>query len=284
MRTACAALCLAAIMLLAGCPATVGPEGRKQLLDSQAAYQRGDDTGAIETSSAFIKQYPTTEEAGEAYYVRGMARVRLNQPTAGKPAINSSALLAGKPAINSSALLAGKQDFQAALGLTKRKDLLCVANLALGNLAYDDGDMRSAEQHYKAVLDNTAAGAAPADQALYRLGCVLQRVGRWREADSYFARLSQLFDKTELSRRAELRMNATRWSVQAGAFVTKEAAEDMQRKLAAAGLQPRVDLEKRGEQIMHLVRVGNSPTFDPAQAELPRVQAQVKDAFVTPTH
>ena len=272
MRTACAALCLAAIVLLAGCPATVGPEGRKQLLDSQAAYQRGDDAGAIETSSAFIKQYPTTEEAGEAYYVRGMARIRPNQRAAGKPAIDSSALLAGK------------QDFQAALGLTKRKDLLCGANLALGNLAYDDGDMRSAEQHYKAVLDNTAAGAAPADQALYRLGCALQRVGRWREADHYFARLSQLFDKTELSRRAELRMNATRWSVQAGAFVTKEAAEDMQRKLAAAGLQPRVDLEKRGEQIMHLVRVGNFPTFDPAQAELPRVQALVKDAFVTPAH
>ncbi len=258
MRIASAIVWLAGAAALAGgCAGTVSPEGKKLLLAANSAYQSGDDAAAAQAASRFLQMHPQAEEAGEAHYIRGMSELRQGQEAA------------------------GRADLLSALRFAKRKDLIALAHAKLGELAYDAGNMAQAETQYRAVLPNTPAGAPPADEAMYRLGCILQRQGRWGEADRFFDKVIHLFDGTELAKRSAIRIRATHWSVQVGAFATPAPAEELRARLARTGLPARIDLELREGQMLRLVRVGSYRTYSQAEAELPKVQAIRRDAFVT---
>jgi len=241
-----------------GCDGPVSPEGRRLLQAGHAAYLRGEDAAAEEATTRFLQLHPRLEESAEAYYIRGLARCREGR------------------------VQAGKEDLSAALRLGRRPDLLARAHLALGNLAYDAGRLDQAWTHYRAVLDNVAAGSAPADQAMFRLGSILQRQGRWDEADHYFYRVMHLFDGMELARRSAARVRARRWSVQVGAFATAGAAAELTKRLRAAGLPARTDLELRGGKLLRLVRVGAYPTHEQALGRLAEVRKSFPQAFLTP--
>jgi tetratricopeptide (TPR) repeat protein len=254
---------LSAVVLLGagfliGCDGAISPEGRKLLLAAGAAYQRGDDPQTIQSASRFLQIHPRCQEAGEAYYLRGLARSRSIAPEA------------------------GKDDLTGALRFTRRKDLTALVHAKLGELAFTAGQMPQAETHYRAVLQNARPGASPSDEAMYRLGCILQQQGRWREADAHFDRMIHLFDGTELAKRAAQRVRATRWSIQVGAFRTADAARALEQKLRAAGLNVRVDPDTRGQELVRLVRVGSYRTHDAAGGDLAKVQAIRPDAFLVP--
>ncbi len=258
------AAALLAVAVLSGCQGAISPAGQRLLATANAAYRRGDDAGAIEAGSRFLQVHPRLEEAGEAYYLRGMARLRSKQP-------------------------GGKADLLAAIKLAKRKDLLTLAHVKLGELAYADDDMPQAESHYRSAVEHARPGAPPADEAMYRLGCVLQRLGRWKEADQHFDRLIYLFEGTEAARRAQDRIRAVRWSIQAGAFekASTGGAERLIAELRRAGLSEhaRVDVELRQGRLMRLVRVGSYRTYDAARRDLfvfGKVRAVRADAFITP--
>ena len=244
---ACAAL---------GCT-SVSPEDRNLLLSANTAYQHGDNAAAIAQSSRFIQAHGRTQEAGEAHYIRGLAEFKNGQ--------------AG-PA---------REDFQAGLKLTKRKDLLALLHNELVRLDYEAGQMRPAQEHFRQVLDNVPRTSAPADQAMYRLGCVLQHLGQWRQADQYFDRVMQLFEHTELASLAANRVRATHWSIQAGAYASEATGRQLEAQLKRDGLAAHFDLDAREGKLMRLLRVGNYPTYDAAQADLPRVQKHESDAFIT---
>ena len=250
-------LCLTWAGVLAGCNGAVSPEGRKLLLAANSAYQGGDDAAAVRACSRFLQMHPRAQEAGEAHYVRGLAQARQGTTAA------------------------AQDDLLAALRFAKRKDLIALVHAKLGELAYNAGDMAQAETHYRAVLPNTPPGAPPADEAMYRLGCVLQRQGRWQEADQFFFRVIHLFEGKEMAKRAALRVQAVRWSIQAGAYTTVDAAEDLKKQLAAAGLPARIDRELREGRLLRLVRVGSYPTYAKAQADLDRAQRVRHDSFIT---
>jgi len=243
---------------LSGCVPTISPEARADLVAAGDAYDQGDDASAVRAASRFLAVHPRVEEAGEAFYVRGMAQRRR-----------------GKTA-------EAAKDLAAAATLAKRKDLVAAIHLALGNLAYDGGDMASARLHYEATLERVPRQAPPADQALYRLGCVLQRQGKWAQADLYFDRLIHLFEGDELARRAESRIRATRWSIQAAAYARPGAERPLVDRLRQAGLPARTDQELRQGRMMQLVRVGVYATFRAAEGDLPKVKRIQSDAFITP--
>jgi tetratricopeptide (TPR) repeat protein len=250
-------VCLLLGLAVCGCHGAVSPEGRRFLAEAQSAYQTGSDVRAIEASSGFLRLHPRVEEAGEAYYIRGLARVRAGQ------------------------VEAGKADLCSALSLTRRKDLVALARAKLGDLAYGAGDLTEAEKQYRAVLEQVPPGAPPADQAMYRLGSILQRKGQWREADLLFRKVMYLFAGSELADRAGIRVGARRWSIQAGAFGAA-GAEKLRQRLSGAGLDARIDLALRDGRLMRLVRVGSYPTYDAARADLGKVQKVIGEAFVTP--
>lgn len=249
-------LILALAAPLAGCGGAVGPEGKGLLLAASGAYQRGDNPAAVRASSRFLQIHPKAEEAGEAHYIRGLAQLRQG------------------------ALTEARGDLFASLRFARRKDLIALVHAKLGLLAYDAGDMARAETEYRAVLPNTRAGAPPADEAMYRLGCILQRQGRWRDADRFFDKVIHLFDGAELAERSAVRVRAVRWSIQASAYAAAAPAEDLKNRLARAGLSARIDLELREARMLRLVRVGSYQKYAQAQADLPRVKAICPDAFV----
>ena len=250
---------LACVGAAAGCQGTVSPEGVKLLRASDAAYRRGDDAAAIDSATRFLNLHPRLQESGEAYYVRALAKKRT-----GRTAVAPS-------------------DLQAVRGLAKRNDLLVRVHHALGELAYAAGDMRAAEKHYREVVARNPAAAPPSDQALYRLGCALQRQGRrWAEADAYFTRLTHLFDDSALARRAEDRIRAKQWSIQVGAFANADAARRLERKLLAQGLPARTDIDTRKGKLLRFVRIGSYATYKAAEAELERARKISTDAFITP--
>lgn len=218
-----------AVAMLAGCNGAISPEGVRLLQSSDQAYRRGDDQAAIEAAGRFIDTYPRREESAEAYYIRALALKRLGK------------------------MDAAKADLTSAVGLSRDKDLQSRSCLALGEIAYAQGDMPAAEAEYRKVLELSPAAAPPCDQALYRLGSVLQRTGRWREADLCFSRLVNLFEGSDLARRASMRWRATKWSIQAGAFEEVEKARRAEQTLAGAGLAARIDTDLRDGKLVRQI-------------------------------
>jgi tetratricopeptide (TPR) repeat protein len=249
-------LATAFLAALAGC-GMPSPEARAWLKDSSAAAAAGDNDRAIELSSRFLRDYPKQEESAEAYYVRGLARSHTGQTA---------------PA---------GEDLETALKLTKRKDLLALTHMELGNIAYQADDVPGSEVHFRAVLVNLPPGQSPADQAAYRLARVLQRRGRWNDADLFFDRVIYLFPDGELARLARTQVRATHWAIQAGAYADPDQAQDTQRRLRQAGLSAQVDKEMRGDNLMYLVRVGSFSSMEAGQGDLAKVKPLCHDAFMT---
>ena len=243
---------------LAGCNAAMSPEGRKFLEAGNSAYLRGDDKQAIESTSRCLQLHAGIEESGEAYYLRGLARCRSGDRSG------------------------GKADLAAALDVTRRKDLMALAHAKMGHLAYESGDMTEAEVHYAAALARPGPQAPPADDVMYRLGCLLQRQGRWREADRQFDKLMYSYGNGELAKLAKDRVRAHRWSIQAAALGNQAAAGDLLKKLGQAGLDARIDLELRDGRMMRLVRVGAYSTRAEALTELGPVRKICSDAYPVP--
>ena len=250
--------CLACLVISAGCNGVVSPEGAALLKSADAAYRRADDTAAIASATQFLQMHPRLQESAEAYYIRGLSRRRMGETAA------------------------ATADLEAAADLAKRKDVLVRAHLALGELAYEGDDMAAAEKHYLAVTENCRDKASPEDEALYRLGSVLQRQGRWSEANKYYSKLGHLFPGSELAKRGADRIRADRWSIQAGAFAGVDAAQNLERKLRTAGLAVRRQADLRGGKRLWLVLIGSYATYKRAEADLERIKETSKDAFIAP--
>ena len=246
------------LSMIIGCNPKISAEGRRYLQAADKAFRRHDDPSAIEACTRFIKMYPHAEQTGEAYYIRGLARTRLGKT------------------------LQGKEDFIKALELTKRKDLIALAHCRLGELAYRANQMDEAMTHYKSALKVIPQGASPADEAMYMLGCILQRKSKWAEADVYFNRVIYLFGDSPFAKRASQRVHARGWAVQAGALSRIETARFLEKKLRQKGLPARMDVDLKDGKLLYVVYIGSYKFYNKAQRELHRVRRIVSDAFITP--
>ena len=249
--------CFSTTPVLVGCGGSAPRQGRILLRESQNSLVRRDYKDTIEKADRFLREYGGTREAGRAYYLRGKAKLSLGN------------------------IVEAKSDLQEAVSRSGNGDVRANARLALGQLAFDGGQMLHAEELYRAAIADIEVGKPPGDHAHYRLGCVLQRRGLWRQAELEFRKVVEYYANTELARRSSRRVNATAWTVQAGAFGHEPRAASLARKLRAGGLASDVTpmLGKSGP--LFVVVVNRYGTYQQAAKALSSVKKHQADAFVT---
>jgi len=248
---------LAATIAVAGCSGPAPPQGRKLLVDAQDGLLRRDYRVAVSRTDRFLSEYGGTYEAGRAYYIRGKAKLAIGD-TAG-----------------------ARQDLTEAVDHSGNDDVRANARLALGGIAFDAGDMPLAEELYRAAVGDVEVGKSPRDHGHYRLGCVLQRMSRWRDAELQFRQVIEYFPNTELAKRSQRRVNATAWTVQAGAFTVKARAAALARKLRGRGLAADVIPVLSGRGPLFVVAVGRFKTYEQVLKSLSGVKKHQAGAFVT---
>ncbi len=246
-------------VVVGGCVQPVTPEARKLVADARAAYDRGDDPAVVRDTTTFLDRYAQTDLADVAYYLRGLAHYRRKD------------------------LSAARADLKLAASRAERRDVRVGALKALGDLAFDAGDLEWAETLYREGLAAAAPRRPPADEIRYRLGCTLQRQGRWAQADEQFDRVVYVFADTEVARRAERRLRCLGWTVQAGAYARQDSARAEAARLRKAGLAAATKSAMLDGKLRFLVHVGRYGRHDEAAGALPAVRRLRSDAFVTPT-
>ena len=254
-----AAAVLAGLALLTGCNGELTPQARQLLLSGYDAYEAGNDADVVRRMDEFLAAYDECRRVDEALYLRGMARYRLkNLPDA-------------------------KSDLSEAVARTEQDELRAKALAALGDLAYESGDMTSAENSYRQATEFVKDGEKPSGHVRYRLGCVLQRRGRWYDADLEFNKVFRHCDGMPLGDAAARRTHCTVWTVQMGAFANKRLGEAQARRLRETGASSSVRAVSKGNRLLFLVQTGRYSTYRQAVAALPTVAGDVRDAFVTVT-
>lgn len=257
MRTSGLIVALLAAAMAAGCG--LSPRAQQQLTDGSKRYQAGDNAGAIAQMNAFIQENPRANQIDQAHYIRGLARYKLKQYEA------------------------AKSDFLQTIAETKSKELQAKASLAQGDLSYETGDMTMAENMYRHSLESLPADDLRA-HAWYRLGCTLQRLGQWREADMQFHKVIDGSPGSEPARRSARMINSNAWTVQAGSYAKMASAKEGARRLAGkgiAGAQASAILVDGAT--WYVVQIGRYGRYEDAQALLPKVRAVQSDAFIAPT-
>jgi tetratricopeptide (TPR) repeat protein len=242
-----------------GCAGPLSPQARQLLESTYASYDAGDDALTISRATEFLAANASSPRAAEAWYLKGMAECR------------------------SSDRAAARQDLQAALDGASAPEVRAKAALALADLAHEDGDMALAENMYRAAVADAEEGSETSGRARYRLGCVLQRQGRWKEADSEFDRVVFLFADADLASAAARRTHGSAWTVQAGAMTTSAAADTLAKALQARGTDAEVAPAVVAGKPVFVVTSGRFATHEEAVAHLPAVSQVRADAFVTVT-
>jgi len=248
-----------ALMLCPGCGGPLSPQARQLLRAGYDVFEKGDYAAAIEKLSTFLRDNAGSSRADEAYYLRGLAKRRTDDPGGAKDDLNS------------------------AIAATQNKELRAKALVALGDLAYEGDDMALAENMYRQALADIERGQKPSDHAHYRLGTVLQRQGRWTEADVQFDRVVYLFGDSQLARLAARRTHCTAWTIQAGAYADKRRADLAAKRLRDKKLPAVSRATLRDGKPLFLVLVGRFASYEQAAAALGRTKERRPDAFIVTT-
>jgi len=250
-------VCLVIVVAAAGCSGPAPPQGRKLLVEAQNGLMRRDYQTTMSRTNRFLREYGGTYEAGRAYYLRGKARLALND------------------------IRGALEDLQEAVDHSGGGDVRANARLALGDLAFDRGDMPQAEELFSDAISDIEVGKPPRDHAHYRLGCVLQRKRQWRKAELQFRQVVEYFGGSEFARRSSRRVNATAWTVQAGAFAGRPGANSLAKELRSGGLAADVIPVLSGGRPLFVVVVGRYKTYEQAVKSLNGVRKHQTGAFVT---
>jgi TolA-binding protein len=245
-------------VLLSGCQG-VPPAGRQMLLNANRAYTRGEYAAGERSATEFLRSFPSSSAIGEAYYLRGLCRLRLDQRDAAR-----ADLTAGAAAADQSELRANCQ-------------------AALADLAYEDGDMKTALAGYGAAAPHLPA-QPPTDQVLYRYGVCLQRAGRWGEARHVFSRLLDEFGSSREVAAARCRFAWPHdyFAIQCGTFRRVDDGNKAAGDLRHKGLIASTEFIELDGRTVWRVLTGQYVTYEKAQTDLPRVRALVPEAAIVP--
>lgn len=252
-------LLLAGAAALPACNGPVNPQARKTLQNGLQAYNSGDDHLTLRYMEDFLAKYGDSRGTDEAYYLRGLSRYRTGDKAG------------------------AEKDLTDALERTDRQDLRIGALKALGDLAYEQDQMSRAENLYRQALEIAPSDKQPADEIFYRLGCTLQRMGRWREADVQFNRLNYYFENSELAKHADRRVFSRAWTVQAGAFSARTNAREIENKLNRRNFQAEAKPAMVNGNLHYLVLVGRYTRYKKASQVCSDIRQIVGGAFVTTT-
>jgi len=237
----------AALILAAGCGFPAVHEDRAAFSDGYAAFEAGKWQRAVDSFDAYLGTAPES--------ARGEVRLRNRE--------------------------AARTDFQQAVDAKPPQPVAAYAEIALGNLYYEEGnDQRAVECYAEAI--KTPPKDMPLDQVLLRLGVSLQRTGRWAAADRYFGHLVDRYPGTPAAVEAARRIHATAFTVQTGAFSSMITAQEELNRLRARGFDGRLTKTLRGSQQLYAVQVGRFAAYPAAAATARQLVLAGFQAMIVP--
>lgn len=246
------------IGLLAGCT-EFGPAEREMLVQANQQYARGDVSGATGRLNRLIKDYGQAGEIGEAYYLRGLCRVRAGQPEA------------------------ARKDFEEAVSRSSRNDLAARAQASLGTMAYERGRWSDAAEHFAKALPGLP-NQPPKDEVLFSAALANQRAGNWKKATTYLAELLRNFHDRPIATEAR-RLAAWRhdyYAIQLAAFQGSDNAQDAVKSWRRKGLDPDLENVPRGGAAIWIIKVGRYRTYAEATSALPGIRKLEPKAIIVP--
>jgi tetratricopeptide (TPR) repeat protein len=241
-----------------GC-ASLPPLERQQLMDASRQYSAGDTASATGTLDRIIRDYGQTAEIAEAYYIRGLCRFKARQTKA------------------------AAEDFERGISKSKRADLTARCRASLAAIEFEKGDWKSAADLYGQAVGGLP-DVAPTDAVLLEAGIAMQRAGKWRDADTQFARILHRFRNRPVAADAR-RMSLWRhsyYSIQYGAYRDAENAGKAVQALRRQGLNPTKEYLPRDGQPLWIVMDGQYRTYDETRAAIARIRKHQPQATIAP--
>jgi tetratricopeptide (TPR) repeat protein len=221
-------------------------------------YRAGQYREARRELTTVIQAHPDSPEIAEAYYLRGLCEIRLDDRSG------------------------GRKDLLTAASKGQRRDLRAKADATLGIMAYEDEAWNEAVRHLNQAVRGLPP-EPPSDELLLRLATAQQRTGRWRDAKMTFRRVVAEFGQRPAGAAARRKESwpYEAFSIQSGAFRSEDNARKQAGKLRKAGLQAtyRRDAYTSG---LHVVYVGRYSTWQQAKGQLAQVQRVVAKAIIVP--
>ncbi len=253
---------LASAGVIAGCrePNTISPQTQDRLDKALAAYRAGRDAETLRHVNAVIVAEDHGYGTLQARYLRGLTRLRTGKP-------NEAA-----------------QDLRVVYDAVYFDRLRIKAADALAEVRYRQGELEDAAKLLEEVIRENPPEQKPCDHAYYRLGCIMQRRGSWKEGAKYFNRLVYYFPGSPLAARGKKRVPGRAWTIQVGAYREQRGAEAGAGRFREAGFAVNVRPELRSaNQLVYLLLVGRWDTYAAAASYLPAVEKIQSDAFLKVT-
>ena len=221
------------LLIIPACnkPAAPPPKEMSEALD---AYHCGDDAAVIDLTGRVIAAKPDSPAAGEAYYLRELIEYRQSK-------LNEAV-----------------EDLNKAMARSQRTDMAATANCIIAMVAEQAGQEDTARQKYlKAIeiFDDLGKTSESHENALFRLGLLLQRQGDFLEADRYFDRLLHSYSEGRCAAEARQHIRGRNWTLFIASYPTMDHARRKADELTAAGLEPRI-VPVGGENTQFQVHVG----------------------------
>ena len=251
-------LSLLALACGSGC-GVPSPEADAKLSQYSEVYRQGHYEEVVRQTTEFLRDYSYTSAVPEAHYLRGMARSRLKDASGAETDLNE------------------------AIRLTHHAEVKGKAMVELGELAFGRDNVPAAEAHFRQALQNLPEGKSPADIALYRLGCLYQRQGKWSEADEQFSQVMYKFSGSPIANQSAVLSRCKAWTIQVGSFEDIRNAQVLARQLNGQGMSASVESVTKDGKLKNRVQVGRHATYDQAVAALKELRKQIPDAVVTST-
>jgi len=246
------------LLYSAGCT-SLPQAARQELLHSSRWYEAGDLARVETATSRIITRHPNADEIGEAYYLRGLARVRRGRTAE------------------------AKADLRQALQRSRRKDLSARAATALAMTLQQEGAYAEAADYYERALAAQEAGQLRAE-TLYHLAVCRQRAGQWPTARRVFERLIREHPASPHAGQAgrHAAWPHSYFAVQCGVFSNRANAGRLLEQLGAQGLDAYLEAHSSSPSGSTVVRVGHFADYAAAQRTLPQVRGTVPDAYIVP--
>ena len=235
------------------------PGDLKQVMNAQVDYRNQRYREANDKLSSFLRKFPDHSDSAEAYCLRSLCNVELNNKQR------------------------AEADAQTCVRLARNADVRANAHATLASLLYESGRTDQALGHYAEAL-KVLPDKPPADLVRYRYGICLQRAGRWEDARREFASVYQRYPDSDLAAHARRMRDwpIDAFSIQAGAFRESSSASELNHRLKRSALPARVDRIARSGEFLYTVYVGKYAQYRDAANALPAVRRIVPDAFVMP--
>jgi tetratricopeptide (TPR) repeat protein len=253
-------VCLFFSLFSFGCSdETINPQAKEDLDSGLRAYRAGDNRQAIARADTVLSSSSQGSLAMQAYYLRGMAWYRLKD------------------------FSQAQRDLEHVDRRSKNVQLCIRAMDSLGEIAYRRDDMLRAESYFRQVIELAEREQKPVDHAHYRLGCVLQRLGKWQEADVHFQRVIFLFGQSKLARQARARVNGRKWTIQIGSYSKRQNASVAAKPFREAKMKTCIEPAIRNGRMTFLLQVGRWEKYKQAAGQLEAVRRMKTDAFLQVT-